>query len=55
MDEELKNKISDYFESWELAEYLSISTLDLIEAFEDAVDDRLEDILELLGIGITDE
>lgn len=50
MDEELKNRIADRFDSWELAEYLRLDTLSLINAFEDEVLDVLEDLEELMGI-----
>ncbi len=48
--EELKDKIADFFESWELAEYLKLDTRDLIEAFEDEVEDKLEGLKELMGL-----
>jgi hypothetical protein len=48
--EELKKKLADYFESWELAEYLKLSSAELIEAFEDEVEDKLEGLKELMGL-----
>lgn len=50
MDEELKNRLADYFESWELAELLRLNSKDVIEAFEDEVLDALEDLEDLMGI-----
>lgn len=49
MDEELK-QIADYFESWQLAEYLKLEAADLIMAFEDEVLDKLKELKELMGI-----
>jgi len=49
MDEELK-QVSDYFESWQLAELLSLSSEELVAAFEDEVLDKLDDLKELMGI-----
>ena len=50
MDREQKKRIADYFESWELAEFLRLPVAELIEAFEGEVEDALEDINELMGI-----
>jgi len=49
VDEELK-QVSDYFESWQLAELLNLSCEDLVAAFEDEVLDKLDDLKELMGI-----
>lgn len=48
MDDETRNRIADFFEAWELAEYLKLDTLALIVAFEDDVLDKLDDIEELM-------
>lgn len=48
MDEETINRIADYFEPSELAEYLGLTSKDLILAFPDEVSDSLEDIEELM-------
>lgn len=47
---ELKERLADYFGSYELVEYLAIPVEDIIEVFEDAIDERLDDILEIMGI-----
>ena len=49
MDEDLK-KIADYFESWQLAEYLNVSSEDFVLAFEDEILDKLNELKELMGI-----
>lgn len=50
MNREVKKRIADYFESWELCEFLRLPIAELIEAFEGEVEDALEDINELMGI-----
>ena len=50
MDREDKERIADYFDAWTLAELLNLDTFDLIEAFEGEVEEKLHDILELMGI-----
>lgn len=48
MDNETKERISDYFDPWDLVEYLGISTMQIIEAFEEEIEDRLDDIEDLM-------
>jgi hypothetical protein len=51
IDPETLERIADFFEPWELVEYLGVkhvSTRDIIEAFEDDVLDALSDIEELM-------
>ena len=50
MDEELRKAIADYFDPNDFAEFIGVSTMDLIIAFPDEVEDCLDDILELMGI-----
>lgn len=50
MDEQTKNRIADYFDSWELVEYLGLTTEEIVEAFEDTIGDRLSAIEELMGV-----
>lgn len=50
MDKELKQRIGDYFESWELAEFLRIPVEDFIEAFEDEIEEALDDVEELMNV-----
>lgn len=46
MDEEIKGRIADYFDPWELVSFLGkrLSTRDIIDAFEDDIEDSLDDI-----------
>jgi hypothetical protein len=49
MNKEIKERIADYFDPWELVNFLGekkISTMDIIEAFEDEVEDSLDEIEE---------
>ena len=50
MDEELRKMISDYFDAGDFAEFIGVTTLDLINAFEDQTIDAMEDIKELMGL-----
>lgn len=48
--DELKKALTDRYEGWELAEILSVSAEDIIEAFPELIEDNrdaLEDLLEL--------
>lgn len=48
MEQETKDRIADYFDAWTLVELLDIPTSEIIEAFEDSVEERLADIEELM-------
>ena len=50
MDEETKKRIEDFFETWELAEFLAgrISMEMFIEAFEEEIEETLNEIEELM-------
>ena len=50
MDEELRKLIADYFDPGDFAEFIGVSTLDLINAFEDEVMDVMPDIKEMMGL-----
>jgi hypothetical protein len=49
MDEELRKAIADYFDAGDFAEFIGVTTEQLIDAFEDEVEDNLDEILELMG------
>lgn len=49
MNEELRKAIADYFDPGDFAEFIGVTTLELIEAFEDEVEDVLDEVLELMG------
>lgn len=48
MDKETKERIADYFDAWDLVEYLGFSTMQIIEAFEEDLEERLDQIEELM-------
>ena len=50
MDEELRKAIADYFDAGDFAEFIGVSTLDLVNAFEDEVIEHMEDIKEMMGL-----
>lgn len=50
LTEELKGLIADYFEAWELIEFLRPPVEDVVEAFDELIEERLDDILEEMGI-----
>jgi hypothetical protein len=50
VDRETKLRIEDFFESWELCEFLQLPVSELIERFEDEIEDALDEIEELMGV-----
>lgn len=55
IDQDFKQKLIDRFEGFELVEFLQISTEEVIDAFEDIIEDNIEDVAELLGVRIQDD
>lgn len=50
VDKEFKQLLCDRFDSWELAEFLDISTEDFIEMFEDDIEANYYDLAEFIGL-----
>jgi hypothetical protein len=50
MDTETRKRIEDFFEGFELVEFLRLDVSDVIDAFEEQVDEALEEIEELIGL-----
>lgn len=50
MDAETRKRIEDFFEGFELVEFLQIDVSDIIDAFEERILEELEDIEELMGV-----
>lgn len=48
--EELRKAIADYFDAGDFAEFIGVSTLDLIDAFPKEVEDVLDEITEIMGL-----
>ena len=53
ISEELRDKLIDFFEPSELIEYLGVTVEDILSAFEEDVEDKLKELLLLMGV--TDE
>ncbi len=49
IDKETKERIADYFSGPALVEFLNIPVMDLIEAFEDDIEEALDDINDEIG------
>ncbi len=49
MDKEFKQALADYFEAWDLVDLLELKTDDIIEAFEDVILERVEEMKEHIG------
>jgi hypothetical protein len=47
MDERLK-RVADFFEGWELIQLLDIPANDILEAFCDEIEDKLEALEEIM-------
>lgn len=45
MTEDFKNRIADYFDAFDLVDLLGITTMDIVEAFPEIMEDN-EDMLE---------
>ena len=50
LDRETRKRIEDYFDPTELVDYLQVTTEEVVEAFEDKIDEHLEDIEEFIGV-----
>lgn len=50
MDADTRKRLEDFFEGFELVEYLQISISDVVDAFEDLIEENIEDVEELLGV-----
>lgn len=55
MDKNLKQILCDRFEAYELCDFLSIEIEDFIERYEDAIEENIDDIIELAGLRGVDE
>jgi hypothetical protein len=50
MTQDIKDMLADRLEGWELVDFLQISIEDVINAFEDDIEENLEDVLDFAGI-----
>jgi hypothetical protein len=53
--EELHKAIIDRLEPWELVEFLQIPMEEILEAFEEIIEDKITDLQEFVGLTIDDE
>lgn len=49
MTNDLKKALADYFDAWDLVDLLEITTEDIIDAFDDMIEDRIDEIKEHIG------
>ncbi len=48
MTEELRKAIADYFDPCEFVEFIGVTVAEMIDTFEDKVDEALPDLLEIM-------
>lgn len=53
--DELHKAIIDRLEPWELVDFLQIPMEEILEAFEDLIEDKITDLQEFVGLTIDDE
>lgn len=47
---DIKEKLKDRLEAWELVEILKIPIEDILHEFEEEIDENIEELKEILGI-----
>jgi len=50
IDRETKQRIADYFDAWELVDFLQLTTEQVIEAIEEEIEANLDEIEEFIGV-----
>lgn len=50
MDRETRKRIEDFFEGFELVEYLQIPVDEVVDAFEEQIEENLDEIEEFIGV-----
>ena len=53
--DELHKAIIDRLEPWELVEFLQIPMEEILEAFEEIIEEKITDLQEFVGLTIDDE
>lgn len=51
LDREFKERLNDFFEGYELVEYLQLPTEEIVERFIDEVEDAQDDLEEFMEHG----
>ncbi len=49
MDDD-KKRIIDFFDAWELVEFLQLKTEDIVERFEEEIEEAMDDLDEFMGV-----
>jgi len=52
MDREFKQRLIDFFDPWELVEFLGLRTEDIVEMFEDECEECADELEEFMEIGV---
>lgn len=50
MDTETRQRIEDFFEATELVDFLCLPVSEVIDAFENEIEEHLDEIEELIGV-----
>jgi hypothetical protein len=50
MDRETRKRIEDFFEGFELVEFLQIPVDEIFDAFEEKIEEAIDEIEELIGV-----
>lgn len=51
MDEDFKKQLEDYFDPFELVDLLGVSTGEVVDAFEEQIEDNLEKLKDFMNYG----
>ena len=51
----IKASICDRLQGWELVDFLQVSIVDIVDAFEDEILENIDDVLELVGMRILND
>ena len=55
LTKDFKQQLIDLFEAFELCDFLQIKTEDFIEAFEDQIEEAIEDVQDFAGLKLDEE
>lgn len=50
LDKETRARIADYFEGPDLVDYLRIPSEEIVDAFEDEIEEVLDELEEFIGV-----
>jgi len=55
MDDELKQAIIDRLEGWELVDFLQIPIERVVEAFEEDIEENIDDVEDFVGLRVNND